>query len=432
MEITRRKFLGASAAAVIAAGTMGKGKVFGANDRIGVCVLGLNGRGRDHLRNYVEIDGCEIVAMADPDERILGVADRNVTNAQGRAANTYSDVRAALADEAVDVVSIASPNHWHTLSAIWACQAGKDVFIEKPLSHNVWEGRQLIAAEQEYGRVMVHGTQRRSSRRWLRDVALLQSGEIIGPIYMARGLCYKAGGRGDIGVHADAEVPKHLNWEEWQGPAARRNFNPVYHPYRWHWFWDYGNGEIGNQGVHQMDICSWVMQKGLPVRVFSSGGRYTYEDMGQTPNTQVATLEYADGTQTVFEVRGRWTNNEAGVSVGNLFYGSEGYYVEGQGFFNTRNEAIPIDDDAHPYPEVGGNHYANFLNAVRTRKKEDIYGDMSEGHICSAHCHLANVAYQLGRSLVIDPKTETILNDEEANRYLTREYAEGYEVPQLA
>ncbi|MCC6143357.1 MAG: Gfo/Idh/MocA family oxidoreductase [Candidatus Hydrogenedentes bacterium] len=409
---------------------MTKGKVFGANERIGVCCMGLNGRGGDHMKNYAELDDAEIVALVDPDQRVLDRAMRMVEKMTGKAPQGYADIRDALANDAVHAVSIATPNNWHTLGAIWACQAGKDVFVEKPISHEVWEGRQIAAAAKKYGRIVQHGTQGRSKSSWLRDVPLLQSGEIIGKVYYARGLCYKSGNRGPV-KDKPGEPPAELNWDLWQGPATRQAYNGAYHPYNWHWFWHYGNGEIGNQGIHQMDICSWVMDGKMPVKVYSMGGRYTYEDAAETPNTNVATFTYDDGTMTVFEVRNRWTNTEEGVDVGNLFYADEGYYVEGKGFFNTKNEPIPLDESKYPTPE-GGNHYANFLKAVRSRKQEDIRGTALQAHHSASHCHLANISYRLGRALEFDPKTEQFVSDEEANAMVKRTYAEGFEVPQLA
>jgi len=432
MSLSRRHFLGASAAAVIAAGTATKGKVYGANEKIGVCVMGVGGRGASHLKGFSESENSEVVAICDADERALSARARMMERATGKRPKIYTDVRDALADDAVHVLSIATPNHWHALATIWACEAGKDVFVEKPATHNVWEGRQLMAAAKKYDRIVMHGTQRRSDRRWLRDIPLLQSGEIIGPLYMARGLCYKHGNRDSIGFRDNEEPPESLHWRLWQGPATDVDYHANYHPYNWHWFWHFGNGEIGNQGIHQLDIAVWGMNKGLPTKITSEGGRYTYEDQAESPNTNTAMFTYEDGTMLVFDVRNRFTNDEAGVRVGNLFYGSEGYYVEGKGFFDTRDEPIKIDDNKYPRPESAG-HYENFLAAVRSRNEDDIYGNAWDAHVSSAHAHLANVSYRVGHTLKFDPKTEQFVDAPEgSNALLTREYAPGFEVPQLA
>ncbi len=441
MEISRRHFLNSSAA-VLAAGVMTHGRVWGANEKIGVCVVGVNGRGGSHIEGFSKSPDSEVVALCDVDARVLERVAKQVEKETGKKPKTYRDMREAFTDPDVDVVSIATPNHWHTLAAVWAAQAGKHVYVEKPASHNIYEGQQLVAAAEKYNVVIQHGTQSRSDRQWLRDIALLQSGEIIGPLYMARGLGYKNGNRGAIGNEPDSDAPETLDWDLWQGPASRKPFNKMYHPYNWHWFWHWGNGEIGNQGIHQLDIAAWGMNRGLPVRVDSVGGRYTYEDAGETPNTNVATFIYEDGTMLVFEVRNRWTNDEGGrmlgdkfaggVGVGNLFYGDGGYYVEDQGFFDKKNEPIPVDNAKYPFPESKG-CWQNFLEAVKANDKTKVYGDMKAAHVSSGMAHLAGISYRLGTSLKFDPKTETFTGaPSEANTMLTREYAKGFEVPKLA
>jgi predicted dehydrogenase len=430
MDISRRKFMGGTAGAVLAAGTMAQRSVFGANERIQVAVVGINGRGGSHIGGFSDLPGSEIAALCDPDSRVLERRAKGVEEKTGKAPKQYGDLREVMADDSIDVVTIATPNHWHTLAAIWALQAGKDVYVEKPCAHSVWEGRQLATAAEKYSdRIVQHGTQRRSDARWIRDLRLMKEG-IIGDVYMARGLGYKSGSRGSIGIADNEAPPPHLNWDLWQGPASEQAYCKNYHPYRWHWFWHYGNGEIGNQGVHQMDVCAWGMDRGLPVKISSAGGRYTYDDQGETPNTQVTTMTYADGTMTVFEVRNRYTNDESGVKVGNLFYGSEGYYVEGKGFFDKRDKPIEVTE---PMPEMpAGGHYGTFLNAVHTRDRDAIHGTAMDGHLSAAHCHLGNISYRVGRTVHFDPATETFGDDAEANALLKREYREPYVVPQLA
>lgn len=426
MKLTRRHFLSMPVAA-LAAGAFIPRSAFGANDRIAVCVAGLRGRGGSHIEGYTGSKLSDLVALVDPDRHVLETRADQVASKTGKRPKTFTDIREALADDGIDAVSIATPNHWHSLMTIWACQAGKDVYVEKPLSHNVWEGRQLVEAAEKHGRIVQHGTQARSQREWLRDIKLLQSGEIIGPLYMARALCYKR--RDALSFQDNSEPPAHLDWRAWQGPASEQAYNPNYVHYNWHWFWHYGNGDIGNQGVHQMDIAAWGMNRGLPVQVQSAGGRYGYDDPAETPNTLTSTLTYADGTMTVFEVRGRATNQEEGVGVGNLFYGSQGYYVQGKGFFNDHGRRISIDSARHPLPKQN-DCYENFLMAVRDRDPGKIHGTALDGHVSSAHCHLANIAYRLGRTVNFDPATERCTGDEEANAMLTREYHEDYRVPE--
>ncbi|GMW00323.1 MAG: dehydrogenase [Candidatus Hydrogenedentota bacterium] len=427
MNVSRRKFIGASAAAVIAAGTVAKGKVFGANAKARVACCGINGRGGSHINAFSSDPRSEVAVLCDPDKNVLESRAKALKEATGMEPKTFTDVRDVLADDSIDIISIATPNHWHTLMAIWGIQAGKDVYVEKPLSHNIYEGRQLVAAMEKSDRIVQHGTQSRSDVRWMQYIQALQSG-CIGEVYMARGLCYKNGNRGSIGFAEDATPPEYLDWNMWQGPAAEQAYNEKYHPYTWHWFWHYGNGEIGNQGVHQMDIGTWGMNKGLPVKVFSEGGRFTYKDQGQTPNTHVATFKYADGTMFVFEVRSRFTNDEGGVKVGNLFYGSDGYLSENLGFFDKEDKKMDV-----PMPEMTSEGaFGNFLTAVHARDKSLVHGNALQGHISCVHCHLANISYRLGRSLEFDPETERFKNDDEANAMLSREYRAGFEVPQLA
>ena len=441
MSLSRRTFLGSSAVAVIAAGTMVKGKVEGANERVGVCVVGINGRGGSHIDGFTKSPDSEVVALCDVDANILKMRGDELDAATGKKVKRYSDIREALADPAIHAVSIATPNHWHALAAIWAVKAGKDVYVEKPASHEIFEGQQLVALAASTDRIIQHGTQSRSNVTLRRDIPLLQSGEIIGALHTVRALGYKTGGNRDaLPEVADSEAPEGLNWRLWQGPASEKPYNKNFHPYSWHWFWHYGNGEIGNQGVHEMDIAQWTMNKGAPVKVYSAGGRYTYTDQGQTPNTNIASFTYADGTMLTFEVRNRYTNTEGGVEidgkflpgvgVGTLFYGSDGYYVQGQGFYDKKNKPIPIDDSKFPKP-TNGVHFENFLAAVKARDKNLIHGNMNDAHTTCTFCHMANTSYRLGRSLEFDPATQRY-TDDEANAYLKRAYHADFEVPQLA
>jgi predicted dehydrogenase len=332
-----------------------------------------------------------------------------------------------LDDKNVDCISIATPNHWHALATIWACQAGKDVYVEKPSSHNIWEGRKQIEAARKYKCIVQHGTQNRSAGAVQEAMALLREG-VIGEVYMARALCFK--NRGSIGFHPDEDAPPPgVHYDIWLGPAPKRKFNKNRFLYQWHWNWAYGNGDIGNQGVHQMDIARWGLGRQLPTKVCSMGGRFTYEDQGETPNTQVSTLQYEDGAMLVFEVRGRETNAEEKLErelkIGNLFYGSKGYMAIHGNRFKT-----VVNGKPGPNGDGGGeNHIHNFHRAVRSRKVSDLTADIEEGHYSSALCHLANVSYRLGRSLEFDPKTETFKDDKEANALLSRRYRSPFVIP---
>lgn len=439
MGISRRKFLGASASAVLVAGTMAKGKVFGANNRIGVAVIGIHGQGNSHIKEFIDAqkDEVDLIALCDVDSDVLKQRVEEVRQKTGKKPKAYRDMRDLFENKKIDAVSTATPNHWHTLVTVWACQAGKDVYVEKPLSHDIWEGRQLVAAAEKYGRMVQHGTQNRSNAKLMRDIKLIHDG-FIGKIVHSRGYVYKNGNRNAIGYGKPAQPPKNLDWELWQGPAPERDYlakedgSGLFVHYNWHWFWHYGNGEIGNQGVHEMDVAVWGHNRGLPVKVYSSGGRYGWDDQGETPNTQATVFTYADGSMVTFEVRNLGSFPEACEDAcGNSFFGTEGYYVKGKGFFNYKNEPIPVEGDLAKEPESAG-RIGNWLKAIRTRDPKYLTAPPLVGHISCVHCHLGNIAYRLGRSLQFDPVTESFKGDEEANRFLKREYRPGFEVPQLA
>jgi len=434
MEMSRRKFLGSSAAAVIVAGTMARGKVFGANSRVRVCTIGFHGRGGDHISELLKMkDDVEYVAVCDVDKKVLENGVKRLEKEQGKAPKGYTDMRDVMADKNVDAVTIATPNHWHSLAAIWACQAGKDVYVEKPLSHGIWEGRQLVAAAEKNKRIVMHGTQARSNGTLIRDMKLMHEG-FIGEISHSRGYVYKNGNRNAIGFGKPGKPPENLDWKLWQGPSPDHDYlvkedgSGLYVHYNWHWFWEYGNGEIGNQGVHEMDIAVWGHNRGLPVKVYSTGGRYAWKDQGETPNTQATSFTYADGSILTFEVRNLGSYPECGdEACSDSFFGSKGYYKRGVGFFDYKNKPIEVKE---PAPE-GKGPFAHFINAVRSRKEEDVPAPVLAGHLSCVHCHLANVAYRAGRSIEFDPKAEKF-KDEDLNKYLKREYRKDFEVPQLA
>ena len=426
MRMNRRQFLGASTAAAAAA--MGaRNPVRGANDRVRLATLGVRSRGWGHVTTLLGLEDAEVVALCDPDTKVLKERAAELTSKTGTPPRAYEDIRDLLSDDGIDAVTIATPNHWHVLAAIWAVQAGKDVYLEKPMSHTLWEGRQLVAAAKKYGRVIQHGTQRRSEPVWQRLVERARSG-IIGDIYMARYLCFRQ--RDPVNYPKAEAPPEELRWDLWQGPAPEKPFSRNYVHYNWHWFWHYGNGETGNNIVHGTDLVNWVSDKGLPVRVYSTGGRFGYEDACETPNTQVINHTFADGTLLVTEVRNRFSNAEAGAKEGLLLYGSEGYMAGGT-FFDKDDKKIP---DEHVPEKVDATrvHLENFIAAVKKGDPAAVAATVEQGHIAAALCHLGNISYRVGRSLRFDPQTERFEGDEEANALLTRAYREGFEVPGLA
>jgi len=399
---------------------------YAANDEVRMAVIGVHGRGNHHAKVWTGMKGVRVVALCDPDERAMNAPARGVKTGTGVTPKLYPDIRKLLQDKEVDAVSIATTNHWHALATIWACQAGKDVYVEKPASHNVFEGRKMIEAARKYKRIVQVGSQGRSASSVRKAIELMSDGA-IGDVFMAKGLCYKK--RNSIGTKPNEPVPDKVNYDLWLGPAPEQPYNGNFVHYNWHWFWDFGNGDMGNQGVHQMDIARWGMGNRWPVKINAGGGRYGYKDQGETPNTEICTFTYDDGRILVFETRGRFTNDEGGVKVGNLFYGSKGWLaVNGTG---GPYDLYLGDNDKQPRQQGKGlDHFANFIDAVRKRDPGILMAPVEEGVISAGLCHLGNIAYRLGRTLTFDPKTETFPGDAEANKMLTRNYRKPFVVPE--
>ncbi len=416
-RISRRRFLeetlallGGAAVAPVAWGAAqrsGRPRAVSPNEKIHVACIGVHGRGMDHVKAYLGTQDAVIVAICDVDTEASARAAAAVVKGGAPAPKTVQDIRTLLDDPSIDVVSIATPNHWHSLAAIWAMQAGKDVYVEKPVSHNVREGRHAVQAARKYGRICQAGTQIRSSRGVREAMDYLHSGQ-LGKIHLARALCYKR--RQSIGhTVGDQPIPSTVDYGLWIGPAPMKPLHRKSLHYDWHWQWDYGNGDLGNQGIHQMDVARW----GLNAHAFPShvlGGRFGYEDDGETPNTELAFFDYGHA-HLIFEVRGLETPDLQGVKIGNLFYGEKGVMV-----VPSYSDAVVYDNDGHKIQEFhgDGDHFRNFLDAVRSRKRADQTSDIEEGHLSSALCHLANISYRLGTLQPFDPATRAFGEDKEA------------------
>ena len=447
--VSRREFLKTTAMETAAVAVLGgttflphTERVFGANDRVRVAICGLHGRGKDHLAAFSHLNNVEIAALCDVDENVL---TKRLGEVAGRP-KTYVDVRKLLEDKSIDAISIATPNHWHVLIAIWACQAGKDVYVEKPCSHNLWEGKQLLRAAEKYHRMVQHGTQIRSSPAIQQAIQRLHDG-LIGEIYLARGLCFKW--RNTIG-HAPVDpVPAGVDYDLWTGPAPMKPFTRNRFHYNWNWIWDTGNGDIGNQGIHQVDLARWGLAVKYPNRISAVGGHFMFDDDQQTPNTLNCAFEFdlPGGKRKMmeFEVRHWITNSEAGVgrgslvagkkrffghrnTIGNIFYGPSGYLATGDEDACSYETWLGRGQRSGPHGHGAGDHFANFIECVRSRRKEGLNAPIEEGHISSALVHLANASYRLGRTLRFDPDTQRVLDDEEANKLLT-ETDRGYRAP---
>jgi predicted dehydrogenase len=416
---TRRDFLEKSlfaAAAAVLAGDASlvaaedtSKKSTGPNDRLRVACVGVRGRGTEHLDAFSRLHDCEVVAVVDVDEAVGKSGAERLKRRGKHEPAYYRDIRKMLEDKQIDLVSIATPNHWHSLAAIWALQAGKDVYVEKPVSHNVSEGRRLVQTARKHERICQAGTQCRSNPG-MRELMDFVRGGKIGEVKLARGLCYKR--RGSIGPKGNYEVPKSVDYDLWSGPAQIKPLTRKSLHYDWHWMWDYGNGDLGNQGIHQMDLARWGLGvDDIGTSVLSYGGRLGYEDAGETANTQVSIHEYPNGKRLVFEVRGLKTPPLRGAAIGVIFYGPEGYVVA-----PSYSGGVAFDLKHEPIKKFGGggSHFANFVKAVRSRKHTDLNGDVLEGHLSSALCHLANISYRLGAPLAGQEVAERLRADAEA------------------
>jgi len=356
------------------------------------------------------------VALCDADKAIL---DREVKKFKDRneKVDAYTDVRKLLEDKNIDAIVTATPNHWHSLVTVWACQAGKDVYVEKPVSHNIWEGRKMVEAARKYKRIVQAGTQSRSDEAVQEAFEYIHRGE-LGKIVVARGFCYKR--RKSIGkVDGPQPIPESVDYDLWTGPAPLGPLMRKSLHYDWHWVWATGNGDIGNQGIHEMDMCRWALgQKGLAPRVMSIGGRFGYDDDAETANTQIAILDY-EPVPLIFEVRGLAERKDSsvmdsyrGVRIGIVIECEGGYFAGGGGggwvYDNDGKKIKQFTGDG------GGGHQANFIKAVRSRKVSDLNADIVEGHISSALCHMGNISHRLGQLSLPEEIQEAIKDEPQA------------------
>jgi predicted dehydrogenase len=464
MEINRRNFVKVGAGAAVA---MQATRVLGSNDRLRVAVVGLRGRGNEHIRTYGKMSGVELAAICDIDENVINERLAGIEKLGLPKPKTYIDVRKLLEDKSIDAVSIATPNHWHSLMGIWAVQAGKDAYIEKPCSHSWWEGHQLVAAVKNSNRIVQHGTQSRSSAGIQEAFQHIKNG-LLGDVYLSRGLCYKW--RDTIGRKGPQAVPAGVHYDLWLGPAPDRGFTMNRFHYNWHWFWDTGNGDLGNQGIHEVDTARWGLGVKFPTKVSAIGGKFMFDDDQETPNVLNCAFEFTgtDGKKKMmeFEVRHWTSNNEADIgkfgksslppagldvdakpapkksndlgpvsgkpnTIGNLFYGPKGYLAIQE--YTTYKTWLGEKQEPGPHGEGKETNFQNFVDCVKSRDASKLNAPIEEGHISATLVHLANVSYRLGRTLNFNPETEQVIGDAEANRLLREEdrgYRAGFRIPE--
>lgn len=405
----------------------------GANDRIRVGVIGMGGRGGHLMTLSAKMRNVEVAAICDPDEartRQWAASLEALTNRRPRA---EADLRRLLEDKSIDAVIITCCNHWHGPAGIWGCQAGKHVYVEKPVAHNLFEGRKLVEASARYKRIVQAGTQNRSNVRMRKGIRLLHEG-VIGDVYMARWLI--TGTRASIGFQQPESPPPGLHWDLWLGPASEQPFHRNLVHYNWHWFWDFGNGEMGNNGTHYLDVARWGLNRGFPNRIQATGGRFGYKDQAQTPNTHTTIYQYTDGAILQAEIRGVHTGEEAGW----WFYGNDGsmqmlpngefrvYWLTNRSPDPVRSWSKEMDLGIEPGTTGDTGHLANFYSAIRMDAPESLRAPIQESHISCGMCLLGNIAYRVGRQLEFDPKTEKFIGAPDADMLLTREYRKPYVV----
>jgi predicted dehydrogenase len=434
MNDTRRNFL-AKTSTAFAFGLLSQ-NALSANDTIRIGVSGVRGRGKDHIKGWSSQKNVEVIAICDVDENVLTRTSNELRDHLRQPMKKYVDYRKMLEDKEIDAVSIATPNHWHALMGILACQAGKDAYVEKPCSHNIFEGRQLVKAQQKYNRIVAHGTQTRSCEAMQEAIQLLHEG-YIGDVYYAKGLCYKW--RDTIGRTPVSPVPEGVHYDIWTGPAEEKPFSENRFHYNWHWHWAYGNGDIGNQGVHEMDVARWGLGVEWPDLVTSCGGHFMFDDDQETPNVMVSNFKFREERKMMgFEVRHWHTNNELGEIngiegndrnvVGCIFYGSEGYMTT-HGFDRGYQTYLGQKREKGKGRRSGETHFQNFIQAVRARKQDVLNAPIREGHISSGLAHLANASHLLERTLQFDRQTERVKDDSDANELLHGTYRHPYSVP---
>jgi len=374
------------------------------NEKLNVAVIGVRGRGGSHIGGFAGKSDSQVTYICDPDEQVGKSRAAAVAKKQGgKAPKFVRDMREVFDDPSVDVVTCATPNHWHALCSIWAMQAGKDVYVEKPVSHNVSEGRRIVEAARKYKRICQTGTQSRSMSGMQQFIQFVQDGG-IGKVTVGRGLCYKR--RGSIGkLDKPLQIPSYIDYDLWCGPAEKVDLHRPKLHYDWHWDFNTGNGDLGNQGIHQMDLARWGLNLDrVSDAVISYGGRFSYTDAGNTANTQVVVNDYGDKT-LVFEVRGLNTGAYRGAKIGVIFEGSEGYAV-----CPSYSSGTAFDKDGKVIKKFsgGGNHFSNFVKAVKSRKVEDLNADILQGHLSSALCHLGNISYLLGSEVAPETAIEQL------------------------
>jgi len=427
-SVNRREFLGI--VPLVWAGMSATSQAaVSANEKVNVALVGCGGRGRALGSWFSRLPESQLVAACDPDQSRSGQMADQIEKSGAKRPKLVEDFRRLLDSDEIDAIVIATPDHWHTPAAIMACQAGKDVYVEKPCSHNIHEGRQLVNTARKYKRVVQHGTNLRATPVYEKAWQQIQDG-VIGKVKMVKAINNQR--RALYPRRPDEPVPQGVNYDLWLGPAQKRPFNRNCFHTSWHWNWDFGTGDIGNDGVHQIDIGRWGMNLKAPNAVSCSGAKLGSKgDSQETPDTMVVTWEYDDLLYvyeqrdfTPYRMQAHRHDND------NIFYGDKGFMMvdrSGYRIFFKHERGPAFEQKWKDTPT----HYQNFIDCVKNRKSQELLAEIEEGHYSALLSHLGNISYRTGRRLVFDPKTETFPEDKDANQFLTRDYRDGYELPRV-
>lgn len=421
----RRQFLrGAAGAAAVTLWSRNAAKA-APSERVTLCVVGIRGRGQGLARNFAKLPNAQITHVCDVYEPVRVQMGKMVADIQKSTPKLVNDIREVLADKSVDALVVATPDHWHSLATIWGCQAGKHVYVEKPISHNVFEGRQAVAAARKHNRVVQVGTQSRSVPHMIEAINMVRSGK-LGKVHMAK--AWNSQLRRRVPAQADAPVPSGLDWEIWQGPAPERTFNPLRFTYGWRWFWDYGSGDMGNDGVHDLDIARWGLGVEAPATVTCTADKLFFAgDSQETPDTQLVTFTFPESKAVLVYEQRLWSPYfQEGYENGVAFYGTEGYLLLGRRGWKVigpRNKVLL--DKTEKFSDIP--HLENFLTCIKAGGKLNC--DIEEGQRSTTLAHLGNIAYRVGRPLKFDGNSETIVGDEEANKLIKRKGRKAFVIP---
>ncbi len=428
-QVPRRVFLGetgrvlaGTAAVASLASTSAKAAP---SERMNVAVMGIRGRGRSLALDFASMKDVRVTYLCDVDERLLAPLGKSVSDKQKSTAKLQSDVRKVLDDKSVDALVVATPDHWHALATVWACQAGKHVYVEKPASQTLREGRKMIEASRKYKRVVQVGTQSRSAPHY-HDVIEYVRSDKLGHVHMAK--AWNSQLRSNIGHANDGPVPPGVDYNLWLGPAAERPFNPNRFHSTWHWNWDYGTGDLGNDGIHDLDIARWGLGVTSPSTATCAGAKWAHDDDQQVPDTQIATFTFPESKAILVYEQRLWSPYvQEGYENGVAFYGTKGYILVGRSgwrLIGPGNKEMPTT--SKPFSDEP--HRRNFLDCVKSGARPN--ADIEEGHHSAVLAHLGNISYRVGRSLTYDGKTETIVSDTEAQALCQRDYRKPFEIPE--